>query len=170
MTGVERPPYVAFQSRLSPFSDHFSGSPFSRDVPSRFGPRQSGQSPAPDGPCATSANAANGIASRACSRILLIETPLVGTNRSYNVRRVLRQGRGGDGLSNMTSWVRIREALASLASLSLSFQAHQKVGGGDRVWVVLAEDLAPAEETLAKESQGAFEIALRPECLGQVTH
>src|ERR1039457_3962464 len=94
MTGVERPPYVAFQARLSPLSDHFSGSPFSREVPSRFGPRQSGQSPSPDGACAWRASAANGIASRAFSRTLLIETPLVVTNRSYNVRRVGRQGRG----------------------------------------------------------------------------
>src|SRR5690242_9962744 len=45
MTGAERPPYLAFQARFSPASDHFSGRPFSREMPSRSGPRQSGQSP-----------------------------------------------------------------------------------------------------------------------------
>src|SRR5579864_5825553 len=85
MTGVERPPYGAFQARVSPLSDHFSGSPFSGLVPSRFGPRQSGQSAAPA--CAHRASAAAGTASSAFSRILLIETPLVG-NKSIIQRAV----------------------------------------------------------------------------------
>src|SRR6266700_608133 len=45
MTGVERPPYGAFHARFWPANDHFSGSPFSMETPSRLGPRQSGQSP-----------------------------------------------------------------------------------------------------------------------------
>src|SRR5215470_10497986 len=48
MIGVDLPPYGAFQRRPSPFGDHLTGSPVSGDVPSRAGPRQSGQS-LPDG-------------------------------------------------------------------------------------------------------------------------
>jgi hypothetical protein len=44
--GAERPPYGAFQARFSPEGDHFTGKFFSVDVPSRRGPRQSGQSAA----------------------------------------------------------------------------------------------------------------------------
>src|SRR4030095_3888638 len=42
--GVERPPYGAFHTRFSPFGDHFVGRPFSSEMPSRAGPRQSVQS------------------------------------------------------------------------------------------------------------------------------
>src|SRR5215469_5789579 len=42
--GAERPPYGAFHNRFSPFGDHLLGSPASREMPSRLGPRQSGQS------------------------------------------------------------------------------------------------------------------------------
>src|SRR5688572_19342061 len=42
--GAERPPYGAFQARLSPDGDHFTGKFFSLETPSRAGPRQSAQS------------------------------------------------------------------------------------------------------------------------------
>src|SRR5262249_43740088 len=42
--GDERPPKGAFHTRFSPLGDHLVGSPFSDEVPSRAGPRQSGQS------------------------------------------------------------------------------------------------------------------------------
>src|SRR5688572_1086571 len=42
--GAERPPYGAFQARFSPAGDHLEGSPFSREIPSRAGPRHSAQS------------------------------------------------------------------------------------------------------------------------------
>src|SRR6185503_4953334 len=42
--GAERPPYGAFQARLSPVGDHFTGRFFSLDMPSRAGPRHSAQS------------------------------------------------------------------------------------------------------------------------------
>ena len=44
ITGVERPPYAALNSRFSPSGDQDSGSPVSGDRPSRAGPRISGQS------------------------------------------------------------------------------------------------------------------------------
>ena len=43
-TGPERPPYGAFHARLSPAGDHAAGRFFSVEVPSRLGPRHSGQS------------------------------------------------------------------------------------------------------------------------------
>ena len=43
--GAERPPYGTRHRKFSPFSAHFSISPVSREIPSRFGPRTSGQSP-----------------------------------------------------------------------------------------------------------------------------
>ena len=43
--GAERPPYGTRQRKFSPFSAHLSISPVSREMPSRFGPRISGQSP-----------------------------------------------------------------------------------------------------------------------------
>jgi len=43
--GVERPPPGTRHRKFSPFSAHFSMSPVSREMPSRFGPRISGQSP-----------------------------------------------------------------------------------------------------------------------------
>src|SRR5215470_4534856 len=46
--GAERPPYGAFHKRFSPVGDHLLGSPVSREMPSRPGPLQSGQS-LPDG-------------------------------------------------------------------------------------------------------------------------
>src|ERR1044072_9662637 len=43
--GAERPPYGARQARLSPVGDHLTGKFFSLEMPSRFGPRHSAQSP-----------------------------------------------------------------------------------------------------------------------------
>src|SRR5260370_23934174 len=42
--GAERPPYGASHARFSPAGDHFAGKPFSEEIPSRAGPRQSAQS------------------------------------------------------------------------------------------------------------------------------
>ena len=44
-TGVDRPPYGTRQRKFSPFSFHELMSPVSREMPSRFGPLSSGQSP-----------------------------------------------------------------------------------------------------------------------------
>src|SRR5262245_39252860 len=43
--GADRPPYGTRQRKFSPLMAHFSGSPVSREMPSRLGPRASGQSP-----------------------------------------------------------------------------------------------------------------------------
>src|SRR5580765_5852052 len=43
--GADRPPYGARQRKFSPFSAQRPTSPVSGEVPSRFGPRASGQSP-----------------------------------------------------------------------------------------------------------------------------
>jgi hypothetical protein len=52
--GAERPPYGARQRKLAPFNAQVLTNPVSADVPSRFGPRASGQSPSAirRGPCA----------------------------------------------------------------------------------------------------------------------
>src|SRR5688572_13015153 len=47
--GAERPPYGAFQARFSPAGDQRPGRFFSREMPSRAGPRHSAQSPAAAG-------------------------------------------------------------------------------------------------------------------------
>jgi hypothetical protein len=44
--GADRPPNGTFHARFSPEGDHFEGRFFSADLPSRFGPRHSGQSAA----------------------------------------------------------------------------------------------------------------------------
>lgn len=59
---------------------------------------------------------------------------------------------------------------AGLAILCLCFYAHQRLGGGKRVGVVLAEHLAPAEEAFAKESKGVFEIIGFVQDDGQIVH
>src|SRR5262245_45556785 len=58
--GAERPPYGARHRKFWPFSSQRPTSPVSGDVPSRFGPRTSGQSPAATlrGPCAEPPTAA----------------------------------------------------------------------------------------------------------------
>jgi hypothetical protein len=43
--GADRPPYGARHRRFCPLSDQESMSWLSREIPSRFGPRISGQSP-----------------------------------------------------------------------------------------------------------------------------
>src|SRR2546426_929731 len=43
--GADRPPYGARQRKFRPFNSHLSIRPVSFDVPLRFGPRISGQSP-----------------------------------------------------------------------------------------------------------------------------
>src|SRR5262245_38032757 len=43
--GADRPPYGTRQRKFWPFNAHFSGRPVSFEMPSRFGPRASGQSP-----------------------------------------------------------------------------------------------------------------------------
>src|SRR6187431_2049389 len=52
--GAERPPNGARHSRFEPFISHVVGRLVSADVPSRFAPRASGQSPMATrrGPCA----------------------------------------------------------------------------------------------------------------------
>src|SRR5262249_21898656 len=54
--GADRPPYGTRHRKFSPLSAHLSMSPVSREMPSRFGPRISGQSPIAmrRGPCAPS--------------------------------------------------------------------------------------------------------------------
>lgn len=59
---------------------------------------------------------------------------------------------------------------AGLAILCLCFYAHQERGGGKRVGVVLAEHLAAAEETFAKESKGVFEIIGIVQDEGQIVY
>src|SRR5262245_32531042 len=54
--GADRPPYGTRQRKFWPFSANFSGRPVSFEMPSRFGPRASGQSPT-----ATPRGAAGGV-------------------------------------------------------------------------------------------------------------
>ena len=49
-------------------------------------------------------------------------------------------------------------------------QVPQELGGGERVGVMLAEDLALAGEAVAKESKGSFEITCLVQEEGQIVH
>jgi hypothetical protein len=42
--GADRPPKGTFHAKFAPLGDHFDGSPFSCETPSRAGPRHSAQS------------------------------------------------------------------------------------------------------------------------------
>src|SRR5579871_745569 len=81
-TGAERPPNGAFQARFSPAKVHFSGKFCSSDLPSRMGPRQSGQSAAHPGAAPTKVSAkvetTNGTAAKRrwglISKMTIVET------------------------------------------------------------------------------------------------
>src|SRR5688500_4674407 len=71
--GVERPPYGARHRKFSPFSFQLSSRPVSVELPSRLGPRISGQSPAagppPRGACPCTTHVVPSAAPRAASSV-----------------------------------------------------------------------------------------------------